>query len=125
MDKDRIVGSANNIFGQAENVAGKVAGDTRTEAEGLAREGKGTFQNAFGQAKDAARDIGRSASKAVGTALDTGSSMARSGGDAVAENVQGHPGSALLAAGVIGFALGLIIAKGSQPRRRRVWDRYY
>jgi uncharacterized protein YjbJ (UPF0337 family) len=125
MDNDRLAGSANNVFGKVESAVGKAVGDSKTEAAGFSREAQGAVQNAFGQAKDAARDIGNSASKIAGNAIDAGQSMVRTGSDSIADNIQNRPGSALLTAGIIGFALGIIIAKGSQPARpRRVWDRY-
>ena len=55
-----------------------------------------------------------------------GARIREGGTDAVAANIQERPGSALLVAGLIGFALGVIITKGSQPspprrHRRKIW----
>ena len=66
-----------------------------------------TSASVFGQVKDAARG------------------MADDAYNAGAEMVSTRPGSALLAAGIIGFALGVIFTRGSQPPRRSRWQRLY
>jgi hypothetical protein len=82
--------------------------DAGTEAEG-------TLKNAAGQVRGAARDVAGNLAEAGSTAYDQGSEL-----------VAKSPGSALLTAGLIGFALGVILTRGSQPRRnRRYYDRYY
>ena len=126
MDSDRLTGNLNNGLGKVESAAGKAMGDAQTEAAGVSRQAQGAMQNAFGQAKDTVRDIGQSAGKLAGNAMDAGSSMMRDGSDSLTESIHSRPGSAMLAAGIIGFALGVILTKSSQPSRpRRVWDRYY
>lgn len=56
MDKDRIAGIGHQIKGAAKEVAGKVTGDRKTEAEGKAEKLGGKMQNAYGGAKDSVRD---------------------------------------------------------------------
>jgi uncharacterized protein YjbJ (UPF0337 family) len=48
VDKDRIKGSAEQAKGKAKEWAGKVTGDSKTEAEGKAEQVKGKVQNAVG-----------------------------------------------------------------------------
>jgi uncharacterized protein YjbJ (UPF0337 family) len=55
VDKDRIEGSANQAAGKVKEWAGKVTGDSKTEAEGKADQVKGKIQNAVGGLKDAVR----------------------------------------------------------------------
>jgi uncharacterized protein YjbJ (UPF0337 family) len=55
VDKDRIEGSAEQAKGKIKEVAGKVAGDSKLEADGKADQVKGKVQNAFGGVKDALR----------------------------------------------------------------------
>jgi len=55
MDKDRIKGSANQAKGALKEVAGKVTGDAKLQAEGKAEKAAGKVQNAVGGLKDAAR----------------------------------------------------------------------
>lgn len=55
MDKDRVGGMAEKAKGTAKELAGKVTGDTKLEAEGKAQKAGGTVQNAVGGAKDTLR----------------------------------------------------------------------
>ncbi len=115
MDNDRIAGAAKDVAGKAEGGFGHLTGDAATEASGRAREAAGAAQNTFGQAKDAARDIGNAASDYAQSAIDAGGDYCRDGARAVASKVQEQPLTALLAAGAIGFMLGVLATR--QPRR--------
>jgi uncharacterized protein YjbJ (UPF0337 family) len=55
MDKDRIEGAAEQAKGKVKEVAGKITGDSKTEAEGKADQLKGKVQNTIGGIKDAIR----------------------------------------------------------------------
>ena len=55
MDKDRIKGSAQQAKGAIKEVAGKVTGDAKLEAEGKADKAAGKVQNAVGGLKDTLR----------------------------------------------------------------------
>ena len=59
MDKDRIAGAAKQAKGAVKEVAGKVLGDSKLQAEGKADKVEGRVQNAVGGAKDAVRDAVR------------------------------------------------------------------
>jgi uncharacterized protein YjbJ (UPF0337 family) len=56
IDKDRIKGSAKQVKGSVKESIGKVTGNRRTEAEGVADKTAGKVQGEFGKAKDAVRD---------------------------------------------------------------------
>jgi uncharacterized protein YjbJ (UPF0337 family) len=56
MDKDRIDGAARQVKGSIKEAVGKVTGDSKTQAEGIAEKAAGKLQNSMGGAKDAARD---------------------------------------------------------------------
>jgi uncharacterized protein YjbJ (UPF0337 family) len=114
MDTDRIVGSAKSMAGKVEKAAGDALGDKQTQAEGAATEAEGALQNTFGQVKDVARDAAEKASGLASDAYDQG-----------AELVADRPGSSLLVAGLIGFALGVILTRGSQTPPRPRWQRVY
>lgn len=122
MDKDRIAGAAKDIAGKAEGAFGKVTDDPETELSGRAREAAGTAQNAFGQAKDTVRDLGQAASSYAQDALNSGTDYYRDGTRAVTEKIKEQPLTALLAAGAIGFTLGVLLTH--QPRQRN-WRDYY
>jgi len=55
MDKDRVEGIAEQAKGKVKEVAGKVTGDSKTEAEGKADQLKGKVQNTIGGIKDTLR----------------------------------------------------------------------
>lgn len=122
MDKDRIAGAAKDIAGKAEGAFGKVTDDTEMELSGRAREAAGTAQNAFGQAKDAVRDFGEAANNYAQDALNAGNDYYRDGTRAVTAKIKEQPLTALLAAGAIGFTLGVLLTH--QPRQRN-WRDYY
>jgi uncharacterized protein YjbJ (UPF0337 family) len=56
MDKDRIQGGIEQAKGKVKEVAGKVTGDTKTEAEGKGQQAAGKVQNTVGGLKDKARE---------------------------------------------------------------------
>jgi len=114
MNTDRIEGAAKSMAGKVEKAAGDAFGDKQTQAEGVATEAEGALQNTFGQVKDVARDAAEKATSLASDAYDQGSEL-------VAE----RPGSALLVAGLIGFALGVILTRGSQTPPRPRWQRIY
>lgn len=55
MDKDRVEGSANQAKGTVKEMAGKLTGDAKLEAEGKADKAAGKVQNAVGGLKDTLR----------------------------------------------------------------------
>ena len=55
MNKDRIEGIAKQAKGAVKNIAGKITGDTKLQAEGKADKVEGKVQNAVGGVKDAAK----------------------------------------------------------------------
>jgi uncharacterized protein YjbJ (UPF0337 family) len=57
MDKDRIEGAARQVKGTIKEAIGKVTGDAKIQAEGVAEKAAGKLQSNIGGAKDAARDI--------------------------------------------------------------------
>jgi uncharacterized protein YjbJ (UPF0337 family) len=115
MDKDRIAGSAKDFAGKVEDTVGDMAGDASTQAAGRAREASDAVQNLYGQAKDAARDAGDAAANFTKDAYENSGDTLRDGSQAVAKKVQDNPLGALLIAGGMGFALGLLMTR--PPRR--------
>ena len=123
MDKDRIAGSAKDFAGKVEGAVGDATGDAQTQASGRLREATGTVQNLYGQAKDAARDLGDAATSYAKDAYANSGDTLRDGSEAVARRVQDNPLSSLLVAGGIGFALALLMTRS--PRRPPARWRYY
>ena len=121
MNEDRVTGTVEDLAGKAESAFGDMTGNPETKAGGRAREAVGKAQDLYGQAKDAARDA---ADAATGYARDFYNSDAvRDGSEALARKVQANPIGSLVAAGAIGFALALLLAR-PQRRRQPRW-RYY
>ncbi|HEY3794134.1 MAG TPA: CsbD family protein [Bradyrhizobium sp.] len=123
MDKDRMAGSAKDFAGKVEDAVGDAAGDAKTQASGRMREASGTVQNLYGQAKDAARDLGDAATGYAKDAYENSGDTFREGSQAVARKVQDNPLGSLLVAGGIGFALALLMTR--PPRRPPPRWRYY
>jgi uncharacterized protein YjbJ (UPF0337 family) len=115
MDKDRIAGATKDFAGKAEGAVGEMTGDAKTEASGRAREAAGTVQNLYGQAKDAAREAADTAANYAKDAYENRGETIRSGQQALSKTVQENPLGALLLAGGLGLALGLLLTR--PPRR--------
>jgi len=124
MDKDRIAGSAKDFTGKVEDSVGGIAGDAKTEVAGRVREATGTAQNIYGQAKDAAREATDAAVSYAKDALENSGDTFRDGSQAMAKRVQDNPLGSMLIAGVIGFALALLMARPPRRPPPRRW-RYY
>ena len=56
VDENRVEGIGHQIKGAVKEVAGKVTGDTKLQAEGTAEKVAGKAQNAVGGAADSVRD---------------------------------------------------------------------
>ncbi len=56
MDKDRVEGALYQAKGAVKEAVGKVTGDAKTEAEGVAEKEAGKVQNTVGGVKDSARE---------------------------------------------------------------------
>lgn len=109
MDPDRIKGAAQDFGGKVQEAAGKVFGDTGTQAEGLVRQAAGKGQNVYGQAKDALSSAADSATDYANQAYRSAGPQAERGTRAVRERVGDNPLTAVLIAGAIGYLLALAI----------------
>jgi uncharacterized protein YjbJ (UPF0337 family) len=56
MDENRIEGTARSFGGKIHETAGRVAGDAKIQAEGVASQAIGAAQDLYGQASDTAHD---------------------------------------------------------------------
>ena len=100
MDENQVEGAARNIGGKAQEMAGKLTGDTKLKADGNYDQAAGTAQKAYGQVKEAVRDYGG----------DYGSQLLdqiEDAGDAIADQIDQRPITAVLIAAGIGFLLAL------------------
>ena len=67
MDEDRLKGAATNLGGKAKDAIGGLIGDTKTQAEGKADQASGRMQNAYGSAKDGARETAETLEAQLGS----------------------------------------------------------
>ena len=93
MDEDRIKGAATDLGGKAKDVIGSLTGDAKTQAEGKADQASGQLQNAYGSAKDGAREAAET--------LET----------QVTSFVKERPLTALLSAAGIGWVLSRLMQR--------------
>jgi uncharacterized protein YjbJ (UPF0337 family) len=99
MDENRVVGTARNVGGKAQEGFGRVVGDAKTQVEGIANQVKGTAQDLYGQARDGASQV---ASGTAAAARETASSFE----SAARELIETQPYTAVLIAFGIGWLLG-------------------
>ena len=95
MNEDRVVGAAKNFGGKVEEGFGRVTGDTKRQAEGLADQAMGAAQNIYGQAKDSAADAAEVVKKGASNAEDF-----------VRRVIERQPYTAVAVAFAIGLVLG-------------------
>jgi uncharacterized protein YjbJ (UPF0337 family) len=55
MNRDQVKGSVKDTAGKAQKEAGRTTGNSTQETKGLARQGEGKAQNAYGDLKEALR----------------------------------------------------------------------
>ncbi len=121
MNTDRLTGAAKSAAGKAEDALERVTDDAVNEASARLRKAEGVARTVYGQAADAAGELGENAADLTRQALDAGGDYYRQGRRAIASTIRHQPVGALLAAGAVGFALALML---SRPPRRRRWTAY-
>jgi uncharacterized protein YjbJ (UPF0337 family) len=71
MDENRVEGTARNLGGKVQEGVGKVTGNARTQAEGLANQAAGAAQDLYGQAAETARETASGVEKALRHTIET------------------------------------------------------
>jgi uncharacterized protein YjbJ (UPF0337 family) len=95
MDENRIAGTARNLGGRMEEGVGRVTGDPRTQAQGMANQAAGAAQDLYGQARDGAVD-------AAVAARDTAASLEKW----LRKTVETQPYTTAMVALSLGWFLG-------------------
>ncbi len=116
MDENRLEGTARNIGGKVESLAGDMTGDTKLKADGAMDKAGGKVQRAYGQAKDTVRDAVDNISSGQGSQL---LDQVEEYGDMIAEKVDERPITAVLIAAGIGFLLAMATKPAPQVVYRR------
>ena len=99
MDENRIAGAAKNIGGKAQEGFGRVVGDAKTQAEGIANQARGTAQDLYGQAREGA-------SRLADQAASAGRRTASSFESEMRNTIETQPYIAVVVALGIGWLLG-------------------
>jgi uncharacterized protein YjbJ (UPF0337 family) len=71
MDENRVEGTVRNVGGKVQEGLGRITGDAKTQAEGIANRAAGATQDFYGQAKDAASDSVTSLDSWLRNAIET------------------------------------------------------
>jgi len=61
MNKHQVEGRVDQATGKTKEVVGRVVGNERLEAEGLAKQVKGKAQSGYGDAKEGTKDAAKKA----------------------------------------------------------------
>jgi uncharacterized protein YjbJ (UPF0337 family) len=99
MDENRVAGTARSIGGKAQEGLGRVVGDAKTQAEGVANQIRGTAQDLYGQARDSASQFADDAAVAGRRAASSFESTLR-------DAIESQPYTAVFIALGIGWLLG-------------------
>ncbi len=70
MNEDRVIGTARNLGGKAQEGFGRVTGDAKSQVEGVINQAAGTAQDLYGQAKDTATDAAQAVRRGAVDAED-------------------------------------------------------
>ena len=108
MDNNRLEGAAKELGGKVQGALGDAFGSEKDSVEGRRRQAEGAAQNILGQGKDAVREATHDAQKYATDLYENAGAYAEEGTRAVRRTIHEHPLSSLLAAGAIGFVLGLL-----------------
>jgi uncharacterized protein YjbJ (UPF0337 family) len=93
MDENRVEGTVRKVGGKAQEGIGRLTGDAKMQAEGLANEIRGSAQDFYGQVQDNATEL------------------ARSIGDGVGKFIKEQPYTAT----VIAFGVGWLLGRAHRP----------
>jgi uncharacterized protein YjbJ (UPF0337 family) len=70
MNDDRVIGTAKNLGGKAQEAFGDLTGDTKSQVEGVINQAAGTAQDLYGQARETAADAAQAVRHGVTDAED-------------------------------------------------------
>jgi len=95
MNEDRVIGTARNLGGKAQEGLGRVTGDAKTQVEGVINQAAGATQDLYGQAKESVSDAAE--------VVRQGAIQAE---DYVRHTIEKRPYTTALAALCIGWLIG-------------------
>jgi uncharacterized protein YjbJ (UPF0337 family) len=95
MNEDRVVGTAKNLGGKAQEGFGRVTGDAKTQAEGIINQAAGAARDLYGQAKGSASDAAEVVRRGAVNAEDY-----------IRQTIERRPYTAAFAALCVGWIIG-------------------
>jgi uncharacterized protein YjbJ (UPF0337 family) len=95
MNEDRIEGTAKNMGGKVQEGFGRATGDVKSQVEGTVKQAVGAAQDLYGQARDTAGDAAAVVRRKAGSFEE-----------AIRENVESRPYTAVAVALAIGWFIG-------------------
>jgi LPXTG-motif cell wall-anchored protein len=106
MNEDRIEGTTKKVVGNVQEAIGGVTNDDQLDAKGKLNQAVGTVQDGYGKVRDKVKDLIDDATPAARDAVDTGRDYVRRGAAVVTRTTGDNTALILIAAGVVGAALG-------------------
>jgi uncharacterized protein YjbJ (UPF0337 family) len=106
MNEDEIKGTTKKVVGTVQEFAGKATNDEQLEGKGYLNQAVGTVQDGYGKVREKVKDLIEEAAPTAKNAIDTGRDYVSRGSAAVARTTGDNTALVLLAAGVVGAALG-------------------
>jgi uncharacterized protein YjbJ (UPF0337 family) len=97
MNEDRIEGTVKNAGGKVQEGFGRATGDVKSQVEGTVKQAVGAAQDLYGQARETAGDAAEVVRRKAGSFEE-----------AVRENVETRPYTAVAIALAIGWFIGRI-----------------
>jgi uncharacterized protein YjbJ (UPF0337 family) len=101
MNEDRVMGTARNLGGKAQEGFGRATGDTKSQVEGVMNQAAGAAQDLYGQAKDTASD-----------AAETVRQGAMDAEDYIRSTIEKQPYTAAFVALCAGWLIGRMARRG-------------
>jgi uncharacterized protein YjbJ (UPF0337 family) len=95
MNEDRVMGTARNLGGKAQEGVGRLTGDAKSQAEGVVNQAAGVAQDLYGQARDHVSDAAESVRQGAVTAEDY-----------IRHTIENRPYTAAFAALCVGWLIG-------------------
>lgn len=111
MNNDQFAGTAQSVGGKIEEAVGAAIGDRGLQSDGVIDQVKGSAQQLYGDAK-----------QAIHGTYDRVAPVARDGLDRAVAATRQNAVLAVLAAGVVGFALAFAV-RGDRQSTHNPWAR--
>jgi uncharacterized protein YjbJ (UPF0337 family) len=119
MDNDRMKATAHELSDKIQDMSGGVADQAKTQVKKLSASAEGPIREAYGQARDVAREVSggasavaEGASALAGDAYDRSGRYLRDANRALGGQIGDNTLTALLLAGAAGYLLSYIVHSG-------------